>query len=404
MPVPPASVRLSLWTTAAWNGTSGTTSEPPLRAALRTSTTSPETSDASSSGAAWASAPSSSPCPRRATWTGMPAASPDAQGGRGGGRARVRAEHGRPARPDDRGLRSPGGGSALDTGNRVDWRAFDADPVPRHRVEALSEPSQLERHLRQELLRATEALEDLGGLPFAAEAAREVADAALGRVGAAPGLPSRALRAITLAGLRRTGRRLALDGPDDALEASTACPCRSLPAAAPAARRRPGPGGCRERRVRRAGLTSATGVRTWVPWPTAAVSKVQAVQAWHEAVNAGDVEAAVALCAADVAVTGPRGVGHGHDLMRAWLTRSGIRLEPQHLREVDGHAFVHEHAQWTAARRPRAHPPAARSTRGWPHRRGRSAGVGQPLRENRGRRAPGRWRRSADGLPRSTSR
>ena len=26
---------------------------------------------------------------------------------------------------------------------------------------------------------------------------------------------------------------------------------------------------------------------------------------------------------------GPRGTGHGHDLMRGWLTRSGIRLVPQ---------------------------------------------------------------------------
>jgi hypothetical protein len=86
-------------------------------------------------------------------------------------------------------------------------------------------------------------------------------------------------------------------------------------------------------------------------------SAVQAVQAWHEAVNAGDVEAAVALCADDVEVAGPRGVGHGHDLMRAWLPRSGIRLAPQHpLREVDGRVFVHEHAQWTTAHAPAGAP------------------------------------------------
>ena len=42
--------------------------------------------------------------------------------------------------------------------------------------------------------------------------------------------------------------------------------------------------------------------------------------AWHDAVNAGDIEAAVALCSDDVAVQGPRGVGHGHDLVRGWLT------------------------------------------------------------------------------------
>lgn len=75
---------------------------------------------------------------------------------------------------------------------------------------------------------------------------------------------------------------------------------------------------------------------------------VEAVSAWHAAVNERDVEGAVALCARDVAVSGPRGAAHGHDVMRAWLKRSGIRLEPQHpLREVDGRVFVHEKAQWT---------------------------------------------------------
>ena len=89
---------------------------------------------------------------------------------------------------------------------------------------------------------------------------------------------------------------------------------------------------------------------------------VARVQAWHAAVNAGDVEGALALCAPNVAVSGPRGTGHGHDLMRAWLARSGIRLEPQHpLREVDRRVFVHEHAQWTntqgaPAQAPTDHP------------------------------------------------
>ena len=42
----------------------------------------------------------------------------------------------------------------------------------------------------------------------------------------------------------------------------------------------------------------------------------ETVQAWHDAVNAGDVERAVALCADDVAVRGPKGTGHGHELIR----------------------------------------------------------------------------------------
>lgn len=77
-------------------------------------------------------------------------------------------------------------------------------------------------------------------------------------------------------------------------------------------------------------------------------SAVEVVRAWHEAVNERDVDAALALCAADVAVGGPRGTGHGHDVMRAWLLRSGIELVPQHdLTEVEGRVLVHEKARWT---------------------------------------------------------
>jgi len=79
--------------------------------------------------------------------------------------------------------------------------------------------------------------------------------------------------------------------------------------------------------------------------------------AWHAAVNAGDVDAAVALCAQDVAVQGPRGVGHGHDLMRGWLERSGIRLEPQEdFVELDGRFVVHEVARWTTTQAPEGAP------------------------------------------------
>lgn len=82
---------------------------------------------------------------------------------------------------------------------------------------------------------------------------------------------------------------------------------------------------------------------------TTPASAPEVLAAWHEAVNAGDVEAAVALCAGDVAVAGPRGVGHGHDLMRGWLRRSGIRLTPQQplVEDVPGRFVVHELAHWT---------------------------------------------------------
>ena len=78
---------------------------------------------------------------------------------------------------------------------------------------------------------------------------------------------------------------------------------------------------------------------------------------WHESVNAGDIDRAVAYCDDDVAVQGPRGVGHGHDLVRGWLTRSGIRLEPQDdLIEKDGRFVVREVARWTTADAPDGAP------------------------------------------------
>ncbi|HSE07504.1 MAG TPA: nuclear transport factor 2 family protein [Nocardioidaceae bacterium] len=79
--------------------------------------------------------------------------------------------------------------------------------------------------------------------------------------------------------------------------------------------------------------------------------------AWHRAVNAGDIDTAVALCSEDVAIQGPRGVGHGHDLVRGWLQRSGIHLEPQEeLVERGGRFVVREVARWTASHAPDGAP------------------------------------------------
>ncbi len=89
-------------------------------------------------------------------------------------------------------------------------------------------------------------------------------------------------------------------------------------------------------------------------------SAVEVVQQWHDAVNARDIDAALALCADEVGVGGPQGLGHGHDLMRAWLTRSGISLEPQEeLVERDGRVAVHELAQWRVADAPTGTPSKA---------------------------------------------
>jgi hypothetical protein len=115
-----------------------------------------------------------------------------------------------------------------DRGTRIGWTAFDAEPVPRHRIEAL-DPSPLERRLREELAEVTAAIEATGGQPFGAAVARELADAALGgRWGLPTGLPGRAHRVMELAGTMGTIADVALAHREDALDATTATRRRDL--------------------------------------------------------------------------------------------------------------------------------------------------------------------------------
>lgn len=91
-------------------------------------------------------------------------------------------------------------GSAGARGLRIDWAEHDADPVAPHRIEAL-EPSQLERHLRVQLLASVDELELIGGTPWADDLSRDLVDDRLGADWALPdALPERARRVIGLAG------------------------------------------------------------------------------------------------------------------------------------------------------------------------------------------------------------
>ena len=219
MPELPASVRLALWTTAAWRD--GADPAEILAAAL------PDIDHVAGDLGRldlWRELGERAllvALPAPGDLHGMPGASPSAQGaaadagecvfvpGVGGMLVPTLAAFGRAS------------GSALDVGTRLDWRAFDADPVPRHRVEAL-DVSQLERHLRLDLMEATEALDRVGGRPFDAAAAREVAEAALGgRWGLPPGVPARAQRVLALAGTVGQIVDAALSGPDDTLDVHT---------------------------------------------------------------------------------------------------------------------------------------------------------------------------------------
>src|SRR3954454_3814791 len=80
------------------------------------------------------------------------------------------------------------------------------------------------------------------------------------------------------------------------------------------------------------------------------LASVDAVMAWHAALNAGDVERMLALSTPDVEVGGPRGSGRGADLLREWFGRANVVLEPGALfARWDGDVVVVEQAgRWRA--------------------------------------------------------
>lgn len=75
---------------------------------------------------------------------------------------------------------------------------------------------------------------------------------------------------------------------------------------------------------------------------------LDAVLAWHAALNAGDTDRLLALSSDDVEVGGPRGVGRGGHLLREWVARAAIHLEPGRVFEQAGTVVVEESARWRA--------------------------------------------------------
>jgi hypothetical protein len=92
-------------------------------------------------------------------------------------------------------------GPAADQGTRVTWSAYDCDPVPTHRLEALS-LSEIEVGLRQGLAERTRAIEALDARPWAGSPFRAMADdLTVSQWGLPDGMPSRATTIITMAAL-----------------------------------------------------------------------------------------------------------------------------------------------------------------------------------------------------------
>jgi hypothetical protein len=79
----------------------------------------------------------------------------------------------------------------------------------------------------------------------------------------------------------------------------------------------------------------------------AALSAVEIVLAWHEALNSHDVDRLIELSSRDVEVGGPRGASRGRKALREWVDRAQIHLVVRSTREVgDGMVVAEEDASW----------------------------------------------------------
>jgi hypothetical protein len=74
--------------------------------------------------------------------------------------------------------------------------------------------------------------------------------------------------------------------------------------------------------------------------------RLEIVRAWHEAVNRGDADALLALSDDDIEVGGPRGSARGSAVLRNWLGRSGIQLEPRRWFASPSELVVEQVATW----------------------------------------------------------
>jgi ketosteroid isomerase-like protein len=79
------------------------------------------------------------------------------------------------------------------------------------------------------------------------------------------------------------------------------------------------------------------------------VSEVHVVEAWHAALNEGDVDRLVGLSHPDVEIGGPRGVGRGVQLLREWVARANVRLDPQRVFRRGSTVVVEQAGHWRSA-------------------------------------------------------
>ena len=71
-------------------------------------------------------------------------------------------------------------------------------------------------------------------------------------------------------------------------------------------------------------------------------SEIATVLAWHDALNASDIDTLVALSSDDIEVGDARGAGQGHDALRKWAAAAKMTADPGRMYVHDGVVVVEE--------------------------------------------------------------
>ncbi len=75
-------------------------------------------------------------------------------------------------------------------------------------------------------------------------------------------------------------------------------------------------------------------------------SEIHIVKTWHESLNDGDVDRLLALSHSNIEVGGPRGTARGSQVLREWVERTNIRLEPRRIFQQADTVVVEQEAVW----------------------------------------------------------
>jgi hypothetical protein len=74
-------------------------------------------------------------------------------------------------------------------------------------------------------------------------------------------------------------------------------------------------------------------------------SEIATVLAWHDAINALDLDTLVALSSDDIDIGDSHGAAQGHDALREWATSSDVTAEPGRMYVHDGVVVVEQRVQ-----------------------------------------------------------